>query len=1161
MIEAVVIERMAPSSLKKMSGSKGRKEGNYASSDRSTSIDVFASDDLGLTLLPRPQIQKKDVGEKVQAAIGRPTTICTTEEQGDGQRCPSEREEQYHPVTRTSTVDGSIGGSCYFGLSKRVERYLTPGSYDDGVVLRSDDCCSGIKGDHDLKREDSILSTETTSKDIVNGLHHDRKANKIYSSAPYHSSLAKGKCWVERDSLFNSSNQTHKGKVKNTGLNGASDSLEGILGNEHDGGKNRGAKACENLLRYKFWELKDRKSNNPFLTRASVNIGGLTFTKAITDNTSSKEHPLHLSTDTAQKPYHSTHTSESESTNCGIPETNRQLHIASALLVPVELQVSSKTIPTTHQQALDSLQLSPQLILKPSQASPNFHAPPSKTASILRKHQKRSWTRHFPSRSKDLTSKGQYSDHAHTSLATPSCSIAGKIRSSSVRSGFSCENRYKTRAHPNSRILATSPPPRTKGSPQASYDLESATFNNVDDTVHVQSRLKAGIKRSKSLRDPSLLHQSLDMNPQQGHQLSQSSQPPREHHVVRDHSQYQAGNYTSLPTNHAAQSTLRDTPGDINTPLMEIHSQHMNPDISQAGQSLADPGVGVPVQTYNQINNFVNKDGIFQPVFNNAVSNNNGLTAAEFLALQEVYDNLSRRIQNLEKALDCARQQNRICNARCKDLERSNEDLRQQLKSDTAKNGKSPKEVVRTKSFRNQGILDTIEWARQSHPTGDQQSLNARPPSFEISIPLTSGNDEPSLEFGATINTMVSPTQRQDAALPALATGWPLTQAKDFQAPCLESFQPELQSLPGPYNIPHDVMPVLSYYPTHHPDFQPFGQYPSHEAQLGHPFQNLGDLFQQIPGGPSLEYSEQSPQFLASRTPPAAVQAEASTSGIKRKSDSEPYAEQGAKRQQQHAEIEPALSPGQAATDEQAQSEAWKEMFQKKYEWLDGVNPINQIPKDGKQFGTPSASLIPATPHPAMVTQAPKGLIAPTPGEAPRRTTQNTPNRRKMPKTDLEIKAKRAQYNKKYKAKKKEKELLEKNKAAENPEASETALSLSNTDSDSGPHTGRPVDSAQEDDNGNDQSSDLDADFDEDPETQETHAAASWNFINSPNPARPSLDEDQSSTGTSFFEDAMMASDGNEPPAEDSYDALAEKSEDSEDQEDKEEESEESEAE
>ena len=1151
---------MAPSSLKKMSGSKGRKEGNYASSDKSRSTDVFTSDDLGLTLLPRPQIQKKDVGEKVQAAISRPTTILTTEEQGDGQRCPLELEEQSHPATRRSTVDGSMGGSCYFGLSKRVERYSTPGSYGDEAVLRSDNCCSGVQGDHDLEREDSILSTETISKDIVNGLHHDRKANTICSSAPYHSSLAREKSWAECDSLFNLSNQMHKGEVKNIGFNGASDRLEGILGNEHDGGRNRGAKACENLLGYKFWELKDRKSKNPFLTCASGNIGGLTFTRAITDNTSSKEHPLRLSTDTAQEPYHSTHTSESENINCDILESNRQLHIASALLVPVELQIISKAIPTTHQQALDSSQLYSQLILKPSQASPNFHAPPPKAASKLRKRLKRSWTRHFPSRFKDLTSKGQYSGHAHTSSATPSCSISSTIRSSSLKIGFACENRYKIRAHPNSRILASSPPPRIKGSPKASYDLERATFNNVEDTVHVRSLLKAGIKRSKSLPDPRLLHQSLDMNQQQGHQLSQSSQPPRGHHVVGDHSLYQAGNYTSLPTNHAAQSTLRDTPGDINTPLMEIHSQHMILDISQAGQSLADPGVGVPVQNYYQINNFVNKDGIFQPVFNNAVSNNDGLTAAEFLALQEVYDNLSRRIQNLEKALDCARQQNRICNARYKDLERSNEDLRQQLKSDTAKNGKSLKEVVRTKLSRNQGILDTVEWARQSHPTGDQQSLNTRTPFLEkISIPLTSGNDEPSLDFGATINTMVSPIQPQDAALPALATGWPLTQARDIQAPCLELFQPELQSLPGPDIIPHDVMPVLPYYLSHHPDSQPFGHFPSHEAQPGHPFQDLGDQFQQTPGGVFREYPEQSPQFLASCTSPAAVQAEASRSGIKRKSDSEPYAEQGAKRQQQHAEIEPRLSLAQAATDEQAQAEAWREMLRKKYEWLDGVNPINQIPKNGKQFGAPSASPIPATMHPAMVTQAPKGLIAPTPGETPPKTIQKTPNRRKMPKTDLEIKAKRAQYNKKYKAKKKEKELLEKNKAAENLEASETALPLSNADSENGPLPGWPVDSAQEEDgNGNDQSSDLDAEFDEDPDVKETHTATSSNFIYSPNPAGPTLDEDQSSTGTSFFEDAMMASDGYDSPAEYSEGPLAE---DSEGKEDKEEESEESEAE
>ena len=1219
---------MAPSSLKKMSGSKGRKEGNYASSDRSTSVDVFTSDDLGLTLLPRPQIQKKDVGEKVQAAIGRPTTICTIQQQGDGQHCPLELEEQCHPVTRRSTVDESIGGSCYFQLSKKVEGYLNTGSYDLESVLRPDDCCSRTQGKHDLKSNGFSLSTDIMFEDTGNDLHHDRK-DDTNSQAPYRSSLAKQGQGIKCNILFNSSNQMLKGEVRKISLNGASDSLESVIGNEHDCGGNYDAKAYENPLTFKFWGLKGKKPKNFFLSSASGNIGGLTFTKPITDNGLSKDYPLAFSTDTGQKPYHSTRTSESENTNPAIPETNRQSHIASALLVPVEPQSPSKAIPTTHQQALDSLLLSPQLILTPLQVARNFHAAPPKKASRSGKHLKRSWTMHFPTGSKDLPSKRQYSDHPYTSSATPSCSIASKTRSNSLKTGFACENHHKRVTHPNSRILASSPPPSIQGSSQAYYDLERATSNNVDDTVRVQSRLKAGIKRSNSLPDSRLLHRSLNMHLHEGHQPSQFSQPPWGHQLVGDNPQYEGPNYSSPPTNHAAQSTLRDTPGDINTPLMEMPYEQIDANISQPGHSLADSGMGVPVHGLNQYNVGNTNGPNHQPIYNYTIPTNNGLTQsngerlytaaesgqrlqnlenaldqaheqnrvckAKYLELyrsnedlrqqlnsetakhgkspkdgvqfdvanmngpnhQPIFDytasandgltqsngerlynaaELGQRLQNLENDLDYAREENRFYKARNKDLERSNEVLRQQLKSETAKNGKSPKDGVKTKSSRNRSVLGTVEFARQSYPTADQQSLNARSASLrDIPIPLTNGNDGPSLESGATMDTMASPTQRQHAAVPAPEIGYPSTQADDIQAPWAGPFRLEDQILPGSYNptftpVPtyssNTTFPLPTYAsdptqshsfagflgPTYPPNSQPFGQYLSHEIQPGHLFQIQENQSQQNPHDHSVGIFQQSPQLLVSRTPPAAVHAEASTSGIKRKSESETDAAQGAKRQQQHVETQPSLLPAQAASDEQAHAEAWRKMSQKTLDWLDGVNPFKQDPKEGIQFGIPSATLPQAATNPAMAPQAPKEVIAPMPGKAPRKTKQKTSTKRKAPKTELEQKAQRAVYNKRYKDKKK-RELLEKNKAAENLEASETTLPLSNANGDNDPLPGTLSDSAQEeDDNGNEQSSDLDADFEEDPETQETNAETA---DNKPQP------DDITPEVVSYFEDAM----------------------------------------
>ena len=1145
---------MAPLSLKKMSGSKGRKEGNYASSDGSASLDVFTSDDLGLTLLPRPQIQKKNVGEKAQVANGEPANICITEQQGDGQRCPLELEEQCHPWTRRSTVDKSRSGSCYIGPSKRVARYSNTGSSDDEAILGHEARLSGIQGIHDPERKVFSLSTENVSQGIVNGVHRDREANTKYARAPDHSTLAKEGRGIGRDILFHSSNQMLKRETRKIGLSGASDGLESVPANEHDYGRNSNATACENSLRPEFYGSKCKLSENLLLTFASGNIDGLTFTKLIADDRGSKDYPLILSHDSVQRPYHSTGTSELEITSSVIPETNHHSHIASALLVAAEFQSSNKAIPTVHQQDLDSLQLPPQLILQPSQASYEFPAAPPKKASKSGKHLKRSWTRHFPTKSKGLHSKAQDKHHAHIPSTTPSCSTAGKTHSNSLKNGSARENGCNLVTHPNSRILASSPPTSIQGTSQASYDLERAIFNCVDDTVNVLSRLKAGIKRANSLPNLRLLHQSLNMYQQQGGQPFQFPLPQWEH----DH-------YTSPPTDNAAQSTLQDIPLDINTPLMGIPYHLMNANVSQPGQTLANSDMGFPFLGNSQV---MNIGPSRQTLINNPVSTNDGLmnanrdlfdTAAEIRRLNETIANLLRRLDNLQENLHRAREQNRIGKERNKELERVIEDVRQQLKSERAKNGKLPKDGVKTKSSRTRGVADTVEWARQSHPTADQQSLDTRSASLgKVSIPLTNGNDGPSLESGATMNTMASSTQCQDAPVPALATGSSFTQANDIQAPCFPSFQPEVQSLPGSNDPTDSPDPSFSPYLTHppnptHPPYliqlpnptyspyltsspgsacpphsQPFGQYSAHGTQLGHPFRHQGNQFQQTPGDPSVGFSQQSPQLSVPRKLPAAVQADASTSSTKRKSESEPYAGQGAKRQQQHVEIQSGLFSEQAANDDQDQKEAWRKMSQKELLWYNGVHPIKQTPKEGKQFGIPSASLPLAITHSAMAPRAPKGLIAPTPGRAPPKTTQKTPTKRKAPKTELEQKAMKAQYNKTYKAKKKQKELLEKNKAASNLEASEATLPLSNANNDADLLPGSPVYSAQEDEDheGIEQSSDLDADFDEDPETMETPAANEESGNNDPNNNPYSPDHMALSE---YFEAAMVDS-GNDGP-------------------------------
>ena len=1119
---------MAPSSLKKMRGSRGRKEGNYASSDGSTSLDVFTSDNLGLTLLPGSQIQKKDERETIQAAISRPRKISTTEQQGDGQLCLLELEKNCQTATRGSTVDESIGGSCYFGLRTGAERYSNTGYYDDEAVIRPEECCAGIQGNHDLKRNEFSLLTGTVSRDIGNGLYHDRKADTRYSRALYHSSLAKEKRDIERDIPFNSSNQMIEEEVRGIDLNGARSSLDSVVGNEHDCGRNNDTKACENSLEHNFCGSKGKKSENLLLTSSSgLFIDGLAFNKLIKDNSFSKGCPLTLSTGSAQERYNSTRISESEITCSVITETNNHSYVASTLPSPVELQGSCKAIPTAHQQAPNSLHLSPQLIPKPPQASLNLHAAPPKRASGSVKHLKRSWTRHFPTSFTDLPLRGRYSDHAHTSSATPSCSIASQRDSNSLKLCFARENRCKIVTHLNSGVLPVAPPESLKPS-RASYNLERDILDNIKNTRIDKSRLKTGIKRSKSLPDLCHLHQSSNMYPQQGHQSYQVPTPPMENHAVGNNAQNSGPGYNPLPANHADSSVPWNSHGNIDTPLTGRAYQNMHANVRQPDQSLPNANTGASVHGYRRVQYSI--QGSNQTQVNYPLSTNDGLvnsngnrfyTPTEHMTLNEKFANLSWCFENNAKALQSAREQDQISKAKIKELERAIEAMRQQLKSVGTANVNSSKDRVKVKSSGNRGVARTVDWARQSHPTAGVKSPNAGSASSENkSIQSRDGNDGLSMKSGAGILTMVSPTQRQHASVPAPAMECPSTQAEHVQAPCSGPFQPEAQFLPDPLNPAYSTSPLNPAYspsplnPAYSPSpynpadpLNPYnsayspnpynsayspnpytlGQYSANGSQPVHSFQNQANQFQQGPGDDFVGFDQQSPRLSASHTLPAAAQAEASMSGIKRKREAEPDAAQGVKRQQQPVEAQPELSPEQAANDDQARDEAWKNMSQKDYAWYDGVNPFTQTSKEGKQFGIPSASLPQATPHPALAPQAPKELIAPTPDKACRKTTKKIRTKRGMPKSDAEMKLRRAGYNKTYKEKKKKtaKEGIEK-KAAEKLEASETTLPIPSADNDDGPHQGRPVDSSQED--VNEQYSDPnDDDLDEDSASKEPH--------------------------------------------------------------------------
>ena len=1031
------MEKMAHSSLKKMSGSGAAKEGNYASSKESTSLDVFTSDDLGLTLLPGPQTQQTDVGEKVQAAIGSRTKICTTKQQENGQPRSLGLDQRWHPAKRRSTVDESLGGNCYLGLSKGVERYSTTGSHDGAAVVRPDKCCSGIQGKCDLKRNNFSSLTKTLSKDEGDGHHYEENPISKHSGPTHASFLAKERREVECDILFDSANQTFKEEVKDIGLNKANDGLGSVADHKYDSGRRSESTACEKSLENGFCGSKGKKSENLLRISSSGNLG--MTTKPTTDHSLSTSYPLSCSNKSVERPYCSAHPYERRFTYPAVTGRNNHSHSVSAFLAPIELQGSEKARATAPQQALNSSQLSPQPILKHPQASRNLHAASPKKVLKPVKQRKRSWTRHLPTGFKNLPSRGLNSDYAHASSATLSFSSASKTHSGSLRACLACENRCRFLAHLNPGTLAISPPIHLETSSRASYGLKCHTFDNPANTGIVYSRSKAGIKRSKSLPEFCLPHPSPIMDQQPGHQASQFPTPPTEPHALGDNSQYLGSNHTLLPPNHEAHAMRGEIHGDMNRPPMGIHYENMQGDHSELSQSLANPDMGAPTHRYPPIQLLVhgshNETRIDYPASaNHGFRDSNGerlYTRAEHMIVVERCNGLSRRNQTHEETLDHMRARDRMSQAKIKEQERTIINLRQ--KFETTKTGKPPKEG---------SVASTVEWARQSHPIARQQSSNVRSASLDsFPMQLTDKNDGTLLESGANMLTMFSPAQGQHTSAPALATEFPSSQATPTPAPYYGSFQPGAQYAPGPYNpgYPPDlVYPPYPYQLEHYsfPVFQP-----------ENPFQNQGNQFQQSPGYQFAENYQQPPQLFASHVLPAAAQAEASTVGMKRKRGAEPDAVQGVERQQQLVESQRGVSPDKAADNDHASSEARRKMSVKTLGWLEGFNPHQHESNDIQQLSAiPSASLSQANPLPALAAQAPMRLVAPTPGKAPKKTTQKSPRKRKEPMSAAEKAVARKLYNKTYKESKKENKCNE-IKAAKNGEASEATSPPSNTNS------------------------------------------------------------------------------------------------------------------
>ena len=121
----LVPEDMATSSLKKMSEVRRMKEGNYASLEQ-TPWGTFTNSDLGLTLLPGSQIQRKDEKRSRTATESSPKKAGSEYVNRSGLEIPSETEiRAKYPTQRTTFPNEAKNPSSSLNLDSKSAK-VTP---------------------------------------------------------------------------------------------------------------------------------------------------------------------------------------------------------------------------------------------------------------------------------------------------------------------------------------------------------------------------------------------------------------------------------------------------------------------------------------------------------------------------------------------------------------------------------------------------------------------------------------------------------------------------------------------------------------------------------------------------------------------------------------------------------------------------------------------------------------------------------------------------------------------------------------------------------------------------------------------------------------------------------------------------------------------------
>ena len=1003
---------MAPSSLKKMSGIMGDREGNYASSNRKSSLDSLTNHALGLTLLPGSQIQRNDEIKKGKSTSESLKSLRGVNQQRRNRLRSAEPEKKCQTIAGRSVVEETSRRSNYPDIDNNFKSYTEAESCDNSAVNEVDEYILKKQGDHRSKPYGLSPSAYQICNNIRNGHHYGRKDTRKCTQPGNHCCSPKKRRKYAQNPSFHSSFQRNTESEMGIILSTRNCDPTYDIGDEFNDNSNNSGEAQRYPPTDKFCGSESTNFEKLLPASSGCDSSRLEITKCIVEENISEGYPLSRSKISAPMPHDSLCTLDIDDMTSLRLETNKCSNVASAILLSVELPHLGKASLRACKQSRDSPDLTPKLNSKPQSALLEGLADIPRVVLKPDEYVKRSWTRHFPARLKATVSKSRSSIHSSTSSATRSCSISSRQRPKPLKVCLACEC-CDAAAHLDSSISPTFLPTFVQVLARASCNQDNCRSQNITNTESIEIQIKTGLRRSKSLPDLRLLYQSSTMDSQYLQQQYRSPTSLTEPHATAHDTQPinpQIAHNPPLPFYDPGHVDTGNIHANANPSLGIAHNQHLLWYTQQTNQHALNPN---PMMTTNYVGPYYGaaQTPSSQAFIGHHIPSNDGRASLsdqfdqqphhssyEYRTLFAKYRELQTECQAMSKALDRAHNSGAAMERKIKGLESIIKTQEHQLKLGKSTEANPPENEPKPRSPGPTSIVATLNWARQLHPVSEQEdtSVGDASSSKQTLIDLTGHVDARISDSTAATQPRNLCVQDQPSFSKSPLAYLPPAQAVHTTNARSEPGQLQAQLAESPFSTAPLYVGELSN-PYFSNSYRP-------EVHFNNPLAPL----QQEHVDPFDPWNQTSSNPLEPHSAYSSAQADESGQCLKRKRRSEPAALQ-IHGQDQGMLTNSTVSSKPATEDEKIQAKAYSSFRKKNLEWYKGVHPGRISSALGEPFGQPSATR--AQTRPARTTAAspiPIDEIAPTPSKAPRKT-KGTP---KIPKEPLDEagKIKRAEY-------------------------------------------------------------------------------------------------------------------------------------------------------